>query len=209
MRKEILVRNGKRVDMLSRSIKEGAATLENIPGLIRQVIEEDMWHEHLHEETGEVFQFENFKEFVVSPPPQGLGTTIATLIRLCADDALVVDMIDQAVQFTPPDLVGISHPVKSENGDSASQDGKRYIATGTSRQAGLRKLRQHAETSPQVEQLRQAVLAGEISINKALIEAGLKSERITITRDPEKAAEVLKRSFTNEELQQLIRLLRS
>lgn len=208
MKKETLVRNGKRVDMLWRSIKEGAASLDNIPGLIRQVIEEDMWREHLHEETGEVFQFENFKEFVVSPPPQGLGTNVATLIRLCADDALVVDMIDEAVQFTPPDLVAISHPVKSDNGDG-SQDGKRYIATGTSRQAGLRKLRQHAETSPQVEQLRQAVLAGELSINKALIEAGLRSERITITRDPEKAAEVLKRSFTNEELQQLIRLLRS
>jgi hypothetical protein len=205
MKKEVLVRNGKRVDMLSRSIKDGAASLESIPGLIRQVLEEDMWRGHLHEETGEVFQFENFKEFVVSPPPQGLGTNIATLIRLCADDALVVDMIDEAVQFTPPDLVAISHPV---NGDG-SQDGKKYIATGTSRQAGLRKLRQHAETSPKVEQLRQAVLTGEMSINKALIEAGLKSERITITRDPEKAAEVLKRSFSNEELQQLIRLLRS
>lgn len=208
MKKEVLVRNGKRVDMLSRSIKEGAASLENIPGLIRQVIEEEMWREHLHQETGEVFTFDNFKEFVTASPPQGLGTHVATLIRLCADDPLVVDMIDEAVQFTPPELSAISHYVKSENGDQ-QHDGRKYIATGTSRQAGLRKLRQHAETNPKVEQLRQAVLAGEMSINKALIESGLRTERITITRDPEKAAEVLKRSFSNEELQQLIRLLRS
>jgi hypothetical protein len=59
-----------------------------------------------------------------------------------------------------------------------------------------------------VEQLRQSVLAGEISINKALIEAGLRPERITIPRDPEKAAEAIKRNFTQEELNQLVRLLR-
>jgi hypothetical protein len=59
-----------------------------------------------------------------------------------------------------------------------------------------------------VEELRQAVLTGKMSINKALIRAGLRPERLTIARDPEKAAEALKRSFTSEELKQLIRLLR-
>jgi hypothetical protein len=38
MKKEILVRNGTKVDMLSRSIREGAASLDNIPSLIRQII---------------------------------------------------------------------------------------------------------------------------------------------------------------------------
>jgi hypothetical protein len=57
---------------------------------------------------------------------------------------------------------------------------KRYIATSASRQAGLRKLRQFAQSNPKGEQLRQAVLTGEMSVNKASIEAGLRTERITI-----------------------------
>jgi hypothetical protein len=207
IQKNILVRNGTKVDMLSRSIREGAASLDNIPSLIRQIIEEQMWREHLHQKTGEVFRFDSFKEFVVTPPPEGLGTTVATLIRLCADDPLVVDLIDEMVQFTFADPVVIDQYTKKENTDGES-DAKKYITTGTSRQEGLRKLRKHAETNPQVEELRQAVLAGEMSINKALVEAGLRPERLTITRDPEKAAEALKRTFSTEELKQLIRYLR-
>jgi hypothetical protein len=209
MRKETLVRNGKKVEMLSRSIREGAASLDSIPGLIRQIIEEQMWREYLNEDTGEVFTFESFKEFVETDAPEGLGTTIPILIRLCADNPLVVDLIDEMIQFTlTGEPIGINYLAKEENGDNRQEDGKRYIATGTSRQAGLRKLRKYAESNPQVEQLRQAVLIGDMSINKALIEAGLRTDRITITRDPEKAAEVLKRSFTEEELKELIRLLR-
>ncbi|MBI1878852.1 MAG: hypothetical protein HYR94_11640 [Chloroflexi bacterium] len=207
MKKEILVRNGTKVELLARSIREGVASLDNIPGLIRQVIEEDMWRAHLDEKTGEVFQFDSFKAFTETYPPDGLGTNTATLIRLCADDPLVVDLIDDTIQFTGGDVHEITYAVKDEIG-AHQQESKKYIATGASRQAGLRKLRKHADSDPKVNELRQAVLAGKMSINKALIQAGLRPERLTIIKDPEKAAEALKRSFTTEELKQLIRLLR-
>ncbi len=207
MRRETLVRNGKKVDLLSHSIRDGIASLDNIPPLIRQVIEHQMWQEHFHAQTGRISRFDSFQEFVETDPPQGLGTTVAALIRLCADDPLVVDLIDEVVQLTARDLIAITPYTKSKDGDD-KYTFKKHIATGTSRQAGLRKLRHFAQSNPQGEQLRQAVLAGEMSVNKALIEAGLRTERITITRDPEKAAEVLKRSFNREELKQLIRYLR-
>lgn len=203
--KETLVRNGTKVGLLSHSIREGITSLDNIPSLIRQVLEEGMWREHLHEETGEVFTFERFKEFIEAYPPDGLGSNVATLIRLCADDALVVDMIDEAVQFSPSD--GSHLAVKNENA-TEQQEAKRHITTGTSRQAGLRQLRKHADSNPEVEDLRQAVLTGKMSINKALITANLRPERLTIARDPEKAAEALKRNFTTQELKELIRFLR-
>jgi hypothetical protein len=60
MRKDILLRNGTKVDLLSRSIKEGAASLDNIPTLIRQVIEEQMWRNNI--KNGELFRFDSFKE---------------------------------------------------------------------------------------------------------------------------------------------------
>jgi hypothetical protein len=206
MDKNVLVRNGAKVSLLSRSIREGVASLDNIPGLIRQVIEEQMWREYLYEETGEIFSFDNFKAFIEADLPEGLGSSLATLIRLCADDPLVVDLIDETVQFSGDDPTGVHAYAKK----LAEQTGlKKHIATGASRQAGLRKLRKYAETDPRIEELRQAVLAGEMSINKALIQAQLRPERFTITRDPEKAAEALKRSFNPDELKQLIRLLRS
>jgi hypothetical protein len=208
MRKDVLIRNGTKVDELARSIKEGAASLDNIPTLIRQVIENQMWRQHLDRKTGQVFIFDSFIEFVEAGPPEGLGTRVATVIRLCADDPLVVDLIDETVQLTAKEAVVINYPPKDTNGHDQAAS-RKYIATGASRQEGLRKLRHYAETHPnQGEPLRQAVLAGEKSVNRALIEAGLRPERITITRDPERAAEALKRSFSRDELKQLIRYLR-
>ncbi|MCK6625448.1 MAG: hypothetical protein L6R45_09760 [Anaerolineae bacterium] len=207
MKKETLLRNSLKVNQLSRSINEAVAGLDSIPDLIRQVIENDMWREHLDKETGEVFRFDSFKAFIETSPPAGLGTTVPTLIRLSADNPLVVDLIDETIQFTLGELIALNLDKKIET-DGNTVEPKKHIATGTSRQEGLRKLRKYADDNPQVEQLRQSVLAGEISINKALIEAGLRPERITIPRDPEKAAEAIKRTFTPEELNQLIRLLR-
>ncbi|GAB4415905.1 MAG: hypothetical protein Fur0044_11040 [Anaerolineae bacterium] len=207
MKKETLLRNGANVTLLSRSIQEAVAGLDNIPALIRQVIEDAMWREHLDKETGEVFRFDSFKAFIETAPPAGLGTTVPTLIRLSADNPLVVDLIDETIQFTMGELIALNLDKKIETDGNAAEP-KKHIATGTSRQEGLRKLRKYADDNPQVEQLRQSVLAGEISINKALIEAGLRPERITIPRDPEKAAEAIRRTFTPEELNQLVRLLR-
>lgn len=209
MNKEILLRNGTKVTLLAQSIKDAIAGLDNIPNLTRQVIEDAMWREHLDQETGEVFRFDSFKAFIETESPGGLGTSVPTLIRLSADNPLVVDLIDETVQFTIGELVSLNLDKKDETDDNnPSEPKKQHIATGTSRQEGLRKLRKYADDNPQVEQLRQSVLAGEISINKALIEAGLRPERITIPRDPEKAAEAIKRSFTQEELNHLVRLLR-
>lgn len=208
MRKETLIRNGTKVELLSRSIQVGIDALDQLPGLIRQIIEEQMWQQHWHQETGRVSYFGSFAEFVETSPPEGLGTTVPTLIRLCANDPLVVDLIDRTVELTMDRAVAIDY-AKNKNGHHENQlASKRYIATGASRQAGLRKLRQAAEINPQVETLRQAVLAGQKSINQALIEAGFRSERITVTKNPEKAAEVLARNFSREEIRQLIRFLR-
>lgn len=208
MKKETLLRNGAKVTELAQSIKHAIAGLDSIPNLLRQVIEDAIWREHLDQETGEVFRFDSFKAFIETESPGGLGTSVPTLIRLSADNPLVVDLIDETVQFTMGELVSLNLDKKEETSNNNADEPKKYIATGTSRQEGLRKLRKYADDNPQVEQLRQSVLAGEISINKALIEAGLRPERITIPRDPEKAAEAIKRTFTQEELTHLVRLLR-
>ncbi len=48
------------------------------------------------------------------------------------------------------------------------------VPTGNSRAAGLRKLRKYAEGKPEVADIYQKVLSGEISVNKALLQTGLR-----------------------------------
>lgn len=208
MSTETLVRNGARVDMLYRSIREGAASLDNVPGLLKQIIEDEMWREHLYEKTGEVFKFNSFKEFVETHPPDGLGATVETLIRLCSDDMVMRDLIDRAIQGK------IGGQAKNNNASKTNVDNihirfSEERPAGTSVSANLRRLRKYAESNPEVgEPLYQAVLAKEKSSNRAMIEAGLRLEQLTIPKDPEKAARAIRRNFNDDQLEQLIKLLR-
>lgn len=73
--------------------------------------------------------------------------------------------------------------------------------SGTSRQAGLRQLRKH---NPE---LHAKVLAGELSINAALIQAGLRTKQITVFVNPQRAAGILRKAFSEEEFIELVVLL--
>lgn len=46
--------------------------------------------------TDKLTQFDSFEEFVESYPPEGLGTDIATLVRLCENKPRVLDLIERA-----------------------------------------------------------------------------------------------------------------
>jgi hypothetical protein len=208
--------NGTYVDMLYRCIRN-SSSVENLPGLVKQVIAEEMWREHLFAKTGEVFHFDNFKDFVETHAPDGLGIKVETLLRLCRDDAEALDMIDQALRdestqgyrsnLNRGNFVDNIHEVSSGDINSISPVEIKGRPTGTPRQAGLRKLRAHAENNETIAKLRDKVLIGEMSVNKALIEAGLRAERFTVTKDPEKAAQALRKSFNKEELEKLVALL--
>ncbi|MEV7787608.1 hypothetical protein AB0O72_19790 [Streptomyces sp. NPDC088106] len=73
---------------------------------------------------------------------------------------------------------------------------------GTTRAAGLRKLRKHAP------RLLPQVTSGDLSVNKALIEAGLREHTISVpVSRPEKTADVQRRHLTPDQLAALAALL--
>ncbi len=186
-------RNGAKVDSLYRTVRDSQA-VELVPQLVRQIIADEMWREHTYEKTNQTFRFDNFQEFVEKHPPDGLGTKVEILFKLCLEDSTVMEMIDKALETV------------SEAKDGKEPQTKRP-AVSSARQAGLRRLRRYAEQNEEVAALRQAVLAGEISVNAALVAAGLRKPRITIPKDLTKATAALKRIYNADEVEQLIKFM--
>jgi hypothetical protein len=93
----------------------------------------------------------------------------------------VIDELDKALQQGPggnnnPLGLGGKSGKKIDNVNIVNNDKERKSPVGNSKESGLRKLRKYAQKNPNVEQLRQLVLAGKMSINKALIKAGLRKK---------------------------------
>jgi hypothetical protein len=168
------------VNSLSRSLTSGLA-LKNVPGLLRHIIEGDMWQERMVTQTGEVVTYRRFVDFVTAPMPKGLQTTVNLLIDICQTygDMQAVGMIAQAEggkQGNPTGAnqwSGNSNNITVSTGDTPDR--------GTSVSYTMRRL---AKTAPEIH---ERVVAGELSPNAAAIEAGFRVRKMQIPADPEAA----------------------
>ena len=69
------------------------------------------------EQTGEVQRFRSFEEFVMTPPLEGLGSSLRSLNQICQDDKAALDAIDQVTvgkhgSHGEYDNVTLSEPAK-------------------------------------------------------------------------------------------------
>lgn len=192
---ERLFRNGVKVDNLYRAIRDSQA-VDLVPKLVRQIIDEEMWREHFYEKTGETFRFSHFISFIEKHPPDGLGTSIENLIRLCIDSPETIDLLDRIIQ----------DELKQLPADQV-KDKKKASSPTSSRQVALRRLRKLAETNDRIRLLRDSVLSGEMSLNAAMVAAGIRKRRISIPEDIAGATKSLKRRYSLEQIQEFINLL--
>lgn len=187
---------------LSETLSSGEIGLKHVPELLKRVLSEGMWRERIVPQTREVASFDTFQQFVESTPPNGLGATVHLLRRMCNDDVETLDLIDQAMQRGP-----------GKTWDSRTVDNTVDIVnnnprpTGNTAASGLRRLRKMAASSPAVAELQSAVLGGEMSVNAALVQAGLREKTITIPVNPQRAAGAIMRHFTTEQVNELVSLL--
>jgi hypothetical protein len=189
--------NGQLGRALYWAIRDGKA-IENIPGLVKRVIENQCWQSLLIEETGEVKEFASFVEYVTTSPPEGLGTDIETLWSLCRNDIEAQAMIDEATKQGRGNPTG--HNQYKNGNDNIVNISSRPV--GNTRQAGLRRL---SKSRPD---LHTRILAhDEISVNAAMVEAGFRPKTLTIPVDPRRAAQVIKRQFSQDQIEQLIKQL--
>lgn len=177
---------------LSKAVSWGGANLTSVPGLLKLVLEQEMWRKRVIVATGEVVEFKRFEEYVVTNPLEGLGANMALLRRMCENEPDVLDLMDRAVQ-NPPDV----------------HVGGGYIVTATEKRpegnSSAKALRRLRKDRPD---LHKRVLNKELSPNAAMIEAGFrpKTARIRLG-DIASIAKTLHGHLLPEEIKELIDLL--
>lgn len=178
------------VNALTQAILHGAPRLDSVPGLLKQVIREELWHARQLPRSSIVEHYETFVDFIVD----GLGTTVAQLHDLCRRDTEALDLLDKVTQNPH----GGDHKSKAFNVDNINVDivnigdvDNIHIRKpdGTSVAANLRRLRKDRP------EIHAKVIAGELSSHAGMIQAGLRRRKAQIDLEPELAARQLRRHF--------------
>jgi len=164
---------GKVISGLARSIQNGARDISSVVNSLKTILKEEWWKERIIT-TGEVVRFDRFIDFVTTPPLEGLGTDVKTIMNLCRDDLDIQRAIDRAVKRP------VGPPMKDEalNSDIVTNNDRQG---GNSRQAAYRRLEKEGRTD-----LLDRIDAGEISPHRAMIEAGFRKppKTINLNTDP-------------------------
>lgn len=188
----ILKERAARVEDAYRLLQGNKDGLGNIPGVLRQLISLKVWEGY--DWRGKEVRFTTFREFVETSPPEGLGTTVEELINFCKKYPEIADLVDQTIQeqapsYTPP-AGGYNIPPRK--------------ARGTSFQRSLRRLRNMADTDKEAAKLREKVLRGEMSANRALLELGTRKKRYAVEATPEALAVFAKKHLKPAQVKKLI-----
>ena len=200
---DLLIENDHIIESLQHALRDGTHGLTYVPPLIKRVITEGRWTERTVRVTRERAAFPTFAQFVRAALPDGLGTDVATLKRVCAGDTVALDLIDQAERAqTPHGGDRRSEAIKIDNINLEKRAAaESEVPSGTAAQYALRRLRKDRPD------LHAQVLAGTLSGHAAMVAAGFRKRTITVPLEPEALARVLRRHLGDEELATLATLL--
>jgi len=189
------LKNGSFIADIQEMMRDTGFGLKQLPAHLEVVLSQGMWKHRIIQQTGEVAEFERFKDFVEAPLVAGLESDIEQIKRLCSNNDAITDLIDQAIQNpNGGDRKSPEARIRNDNGNSD-------IPSGNEQAYALRRLR---KSRPD---LHSKVLKGELSSNSAMIEAGFRRKTLNVPLDPEKLAQTIKRHFNEEQIAKLIALL--
>jgi len=182
-------------DALGSALRSGGSALGTVPALLKRVLAEESWREFVTK-RGEHVRHERFADFVTALPLKGLGSDVALVRRIVADDPETLDLLDQALQNP------VGHPTSIGNNVPSRPE-------GNTQAKALRRLRSEAEHGDeQAAELHAEVLAGNISAHAAMVKAGYRPKTISIPIGrPERVAAYLRKHMPREALARLIELL--
>ncbi|MEU0691417.1 hypothetical protein [Streptomyces uncialis] len=187
--------NAALVEALGSALREGEHGLQTGPALLVRVLREGSWRSFVTQ-RGEPVEHRSFEQFVTTPPLKGLGASMRLIEKLVesldeeSSRAEACDLLDQAVQRRA------GRPRKTQD------DIQNIAPSGTSREAGLRRLRKDRPD------LHTEVLAGHLTTHAAMVQAGFRRRTLTIPIDsPEHVAQALRRALSPEDIATLRNLL--
>lgn len=153
-------------DELSRTLTDGVQAHEMVPFLVKETLRLEAWKER-RTPNGRMLPPGTLYGFVHDRLPDGLATTFATIEKLIKDDAEALAMWTEATrgkQGERTDLVDNVHDVPAK-------------PDGNSREAALRRLNKlEREGDERAVEAKRAVVAGEKSAHRALIDLGPRRE---------------------------------
>jgi len=173
---------GELVQSFWNAVDQGSSRLQSLPGLIKKILQTEAWRRRMHK--GRLFEHDRFLDFLTTKPFAGCGYDPTQVEALIKDDPETLAMWRKAV------TASAGRP--EENTSNRSNKPQH----GTTRAYTLDRL---SRESPG---LYDAVCRGELSANRAAIEAGF--------RKPQKPFEQIKRllpKLTDEERQKLKEML--
>lgn len=178
------------------STSSGADVMSALPGLVRQLLDDEAWREFTIP-GGRTVQHSTFGGFVQAEPPKGLGGRRNQLAALCGTDEKLATRVRAL-------LLEEAAPPASHGGDRRSE---RFQDCGTN-------LKAKPDSSDHiVGRLRQAdpalaekVIRGEVTPNAAAREKGWRKPRIVLST-PERIAGSLRKHMPRESLLRLVELL--
>jgi hypothetical protein len=192
---DILKERAGKVEDAFRLLQGNKDSLGNIPGILRQLVSLRVWEGY--DWRGKTVTFGTFREFVESPAPEGLGSTVPELMSLCRKYPEIADLIDSVVQEQSPSY----RPPKS------AHKGNHKRPSGTSFQRNLRRLRNLALEDKEAKRLHAEVLAGRMTANGALRALGKRKARYGVEATPESVQAFVKKHLNSRQIKRLVDLL--
>ena len=187
--KDAIVENGELVAAIERSLLDGEHGLKTLPRLIKAAIKENAWQEYYSTTLRKNVIHHTFESFILEHPPDGLGSTIEQIGDMIRHDAEALKLYSDLI--TPE-----AHRKKeSERSTTNSSTLSRNTIQGTTKKYELRRL------SKQNPNLYQKVIDGELTVNKAAIDAGFRKKTATVVLEPDKIIGFIHKHFDQDDIE--------
>jgi hypothetical protein len=133
-----------------------------------------------------------FSAFVTAEWPRGLDTNVRTLRRLIADDPTALNLLERAVQ----------NPVGTNQHSQGGMIHSTLTPAGTRDRADQQR-RRLREQHPEVY---SDVLAGQLTVNRAAVSAGIRPKRISVNvTSPHSVATTLRKNMQPNDFNELLK----
>jgi hypothetical protein len=149
-----------------------------------------------------------FVDFVNSQPPSGLGSDLKTLENILLVQTRSDDVRDAATAREALEIFGSKISDIDEHDLEALPESVADKVKNEKRNVAPRKNYALLKLEREKPELHNQVVAGQLSLNKALIDAGFRERRFSISLDSvEKAASTIRHKLSDAQIQTLVQQL--
>lgn len=181
------------------STSSGADVMSALPGLVRQLLDDEAWREFTAP-GGRTVRHGTFGSFVLAEPPDGLGGRRNQLATLCGTDEDLAARVRALLREEIPPAESATH---AGPGRGNKTDGGTIGFTPSRSNGAEHTIARLKRDDPE---LAEKVVRGEVTPNAAAHEKGWRKPRIVVS-SPEAVARSLLKYMSADDIAKLIAVL--